>query len=146
MSKFTEPILKFLKDGKNVEVREKMIYYIWSETSEYSVEIHPGFVSDGVSVPLGCKYHPKTLRGWLVHDYIHKTKIITFRPRGTWDAIKIKCTRFKADCIFLEAMKVSGVWIIKRWVYFVWVRLFGWIFWHWIDQKIKIFFKTILWK
>lgn len=140
MSKFTEPVLKFLKDWKNVEIQEEMIYYLWSELWEYYVRIDPWFVSDGVSIPMGCKYHPKTLRAWLVHDHIHKKKYILYRKKDSWTVDLIPCSRFKADCIFFEAMRISKNWIIKSLTYFVWVRLIGWLFRHNLPAKFKKYF------
>lgn len=55
-----------------------------------------------------------TLLAALVHDYIYKVQTMT---------------RQEADELFNEIMIICEVFWIKRTLYYLWVRLGGWVAW-----------------
>lgn len=99
--------------------RAKTLDNIFVSVYGYVIRVSEGFITDGASVPMlfwSIGYTPfclDTLRGAIVHDYIYRERK--------------DITRFWCDMIFLFLMKESGASFIKRWSYFIMVRLFGWI-------------------
>lgn len=64
------------------------------------------FASVGIFSPLD-----KTLYPALIHDWLYYSGIVS---------------RYRADRIFLEAMKFTGVSYVKRYTYYYGVRVGGW--------------------
>ena len=83
--------------------------------SVISITIPKGFKTDGASIPrlfwwLGWKpFDNDTLYPAIIHDFLYR-----------WHF-----PRLIADLIFLKMMENYGVCWIKRWTYFIAVRLFG---------------------
>lgn len=122
MSSFTKcpPLQAIPPDYRLYEVQIDFEYHIGKEGSGEIVKVPKGFITDGASIPkfawsiiggpLG-KYAPAAI----VHDILY--------VRGTY-------TRRKTDGIFLEAMKVLGVFWLKRRTMWLAVRMFGFRPWN----------------
>jgi hypothetical protein len=76
------------------------------------VTVPNGYHTDGYSLPLGVLFSqwdnpaPAVLHDWL-YSY----------PDGM--------TRSECDAMFLDSMKASGVGLVKRWLFYAAVRMFG---------------------
>jgi len=98
-----------------------------------------GYITDGASIPkwfwsLGL--HPfqgDTLTPAIFHDIFYQTR---------------RYSRFTCDWNFLYLMKKNNVSFLKRWSYFLAVRLFGWIAYGFhkagIEERAKQFLKVEL--
>ena len=87
------------------------------------VVVPPEFKTDLASIPrllrLICPMHGPYTRAAVVHDYLYKTKEIDGKP----------IARERADQIFHEAMRESGVRKSKAWAMYWAVRAGGWLSW-----------------
>lgn len=72
------------------------------------IEVPTGFVTDFASCPIARQW---AHRDAVIHDYLYQTHLTT---------------KIRADRIFLEAMKVDGIWFWKRHLMFQAVFAFGW--------------------
>lgn len=85
------------------------------------IEVHPGFITDGASIPwvvyslIGSPWSGRYPEGAVIHDYLYFIQ---------------EFTRKKSDLIFYEAMKVLGVFWLKRRIMYYYVRALGWIPWN----------------
>ena len=122
MSSFTDPLkLKLVREGggRRFELLQSFSYY--TKIGGYKVIFIPsGFVTDFASVPRifwsiapPVGHHTKAS---VVHDYLYCKDC------------KYKVTRYEADRIFLEAMKVTKTSLFTRTLYYAAVRLFGSLF------------------
>jgi hypothetical protein len=79
-----------------------------------SVAVPSGFETDFASVPRApfvyLLFGDEAHKAATVHDYLYRSE---------------KVSRKTADQVFLEAMKISGVWAWRRYPMFWAVRLFG---------------------
>lgn len=78
-------------------------------------EVQKNFVYDWCSVPFCIfwqKIEPDTLTSCCYHDWLFSTKKYWF---------------YKSNYLFLVAMRVDWVSWFKRFKYWLWVTLFGWI-------------------
>lgn len=119
MSSFTDPlIVKKLKSGF-WETAGEFEYHVGEEGSDNKIKVPAGFLTDFASVPriFWMIYPPdgQYTQAAVLHDYLYN---IQDRPRAT------------ADAIFLEAMKVLGVPLLRRRIIYRAVRIFGWIPWN----------------
>lgn len=122
MSSFTEcpPLIAIPPDYKLYKVQTDFEYHVGAEDSNEIIYVKAGTITDGASIPkfawsiiggpLG-RYAPAAV----VHDECYRRKLY---PRK------------RCDQIFLEAMKVLRIWIIKRLMMYRAVRLFGWMAWN----------------
>lgn len=82
------------------------------------VTVPRGFDTDGASIPPIInelwKEGGKKMRAAVVHDWLYRYHPVSKR---------------QADMVFLEAMKVVGVGLIKRYLMYYAVRLFGGFSW-----------------
>ena len=119
MSSFTEHTN--ISPYKNKWINTKnFVYYISDAKEGEKIEVEAWFEFNWCSIPiciLGAKIEPETITACCLHDWLYKVQIYSFMD---------------SNIIFREALRVSGVWIIKRWKYFIWVSLF-WIF-SWINN------------
>ena len=98
-------------------------WYLWkpfgyTTDDNKSIVVQAGFVTDFASVPRPLWWF---LPPWgkygnaaVIHDFCYAEQI---------------CNRKWADKIFLEAMKELGVKPFIRYVMYIAVRLFGWLYW-----------------
>jgi hypothetical protein len=120
MSSFLEPLILKDNDSDKFTLMESFSYSIGCLDSDIIITVPKGFVTDFGSIPgflwfvlpkLG-KYN----KAAVVHDYLYQM----VREK--------RFSRVVADSIFLEAMGVLEVPKWKRFVVYLGVRLFGWIF------------------
>ena len=92
--------------------------YILKDSLQYDNYIVPkGFFTDLATTPEwawdfyppNSKYYTKSS---IIHDYLYGESSLS---------------RFKCDWIFLKAMKDEGFNMIGRWIFFISVRLVGWM-------------------
>jgi len=120
MSSFTDKLHLIYYPKKNTwKTARAFTYFVGEEYSEDRIVVPKGFETDLASVPWPAsmlipksgKYNPAAV----LHDYICSTQE---RPRA------------ECDRIFLEAMEVVGVPLVKRRIMYRAVRMFGWISWR----------------
>ena len=139
MSSFTDPQIecRVLLCGRNFELLRPFTFYTRHTPPEgtqlpehaggqfYDIVVHAGLITDFASTPrLTWSLLPpigKFSKAAVVHDYLYIRQI----GDRAW-----------ADRVFLEAMHVSRVNIINRYLYYWGVRAFGW--WAWRKwRKVK---------
>ena len=105
---FTKLKLKKVDDG----------IYILKDSLQYGSHIVPkGFFTDLATTPKWVwSFYPPNSRYYtkssIIHDYLYD---------------KSNFSRLKCDWIFLKAMKDEGFNMIGRWIFFISVRLVGWM-------------------
>lgn len=120
---FNELILKKI-NAKDYELYEDLIY----ENDNYYYIIKKGFKTDGASIPsifkiLFDNYQGNYTKAAVIHDALYRSNIVS---------------RKIADNLFLEAMKVLNVSILKRISLYLAVRFGGWFSYHsFNDDEIK---------
>ena len=85
----------------------------------FTVYIKKGFEFDGASIPrlfhiIGTPMWTDTLPWALFHDYLYRKQYVT---------------REQADQCFNELMIETKVRFIKRNLFYLWVRIWGWVAW-----------------
>lgn len=106
MSKFlTELVVEELTDT-NWKIIEPFLYQ--SDIFGGIIEIPVGFPTDFASFIIARQW---AHRAAVIHDYLYATHVTS---------------KIMADRIFLEAMKLDGIWLWKRQLMFDAVFLFGW--------------------
>lgn len=117
-SSFTRPLTVTKIDARQWRVERQFIYFIGSEDSDEFITVPKGFITDFASVPrLFWIFIPpdgKYTQACVLHDYLYHKQLYS---------------RKESDTIFLEAMKVSKVFWLKRRIIYRAVRLFGWMCW-----------------
>lgn len=104
------------------ELFRPLDYHVGERNSDEVIHIPEGTKTDFASVPPGFRnlfpkdgsYTPAAI----IHDYLYETRGL----RGRY-------TRAQCDRIFLEAMKVVGVGVVRRRLMYRAVRAGGW--WAW---------------
>lgn len=85
-----------------------------------TITVPKGFVTDGASIPsilwgvIGSPWSGNYPEAAVIHDYVYR---------------KQEFTRAICDKIFLEAMSILGVSLLKRRLMFRALRIFGWLAW-----------------
>ena len=119
MSQFTTPLVVELIGENLWRVYESFEYHVGSYPSNEIITVPKGFVTNFASAPRICWCIVSPVDGHgkaaVLHDYLYE--------------IKYKNNRKYCDKIFLEALEVLKVNIIKRYLMFYAVRLVGWIYW-----------------
>jgi len=88
-----------------------------------SFVVHPGFESDGVSVPrvfwslVSPQIDPRSLRAGIAHDYIYRVQ-----PEG-W-------TRAEADAMFRQFLVEDGLGSVRAFLAYAGVRIGGGVAWR----------------
>jgi hypothetical protein len=122
MSAFTGPltITELDVDVQCWRLESPLVYEVGSLGSGKKIEVPVGFVTDGASVPrfLWWFLPPwgKYSRPAVIHDYLC-VQIEKDTPHIQ------ASTREQADAIFFEAMGVTGVGRIKKWILWIGVRI-----------------------
>lgn len=127
MSSFTENLTLTYIPSTNLWMTDREFsYFVGEENSQDKITVPKGFTTDLASVPWPASmFIPPDGRynqAAVLHDYLYS---IQTRPR-------IGCDR-----IFLEAMKILGVNVIKRLIMYKAVRLWGWLPWNEHKKNIK---------
>jgi len=99
---------------------DEFIYYLWSKWFKDRIVIPEGFIFNWASIPrvfhiIWTPMGQDTLIASLCHDYLYSTQDI---PRAD------------ADDRFNSIMLLCDVRPIKRIMYYIWVRLWGWVAWR----------------
>jgi len=116
------PIVSILKSGKvkllkDYTVSMGLVYF----------KLKKGFISDGASIPrvfafFGDAFDGNTLNGALIHDALYATK-----GEVKINNILSKLPRKNTDAIFYDIMKHDGTPLWQRCIYYIGVRLGGWL-------------------
>lgn len=121
MSKFTGPltVTHLELDGKWWRLETPLTYEIGHKGSGKAVSVPAGFVTDFASTPRPLWiFAPPTgsyARAAVIHDHlIHSLK--------TGDPHEHAPSRRAADAVFLEAMYVTGVPLVTRWLLYLGAR------------------------
>ncbi len=120
---FNELILKKI-NAKDYELYEDLIY----ENDNHYYIIKKGFKTDGASIPsifkiLFDNYQGNYTKAAIIHDALYRSNIVS---------------RKIADNLFLEAMKILNVSILKRISLYLAVKFGGWFSYHsFNDDEIK---------
>jgi len=126
MSQFTKAlVVSPLADGRTWVLLDSFSYDVGAVGSGDTITVPAKFMTDFASVP---QLFWTVLPPWgrygnaaVIHDFCY------------WDKTR---TRFQADRIFLQAMKVLKVGVLTRYTLFGFVRLFGrWAWWQ--DRRFK---------
>ena len=114
MSQFTTPLILQMLPDDRWGVHEQFEYHIGEFPGDDKIIVPTGFVTDLASTPrlLWWLVPPfgKYGKATVLHDYLYSQR---------------KRSQKKCDEIFIEAMKVLGVNVVKRRAMFYAVRLFG---------------------
>lgn len=111
--------LRFLSYRKWIIKTE---YYY--QVSNHLIIVPADFVTDLASIPkiFWCFLEPygkNYVRASVIHDYLYSKKSIE---------VYKDLPRKEADKIFLEVMEIEGVFIFKRYMLYIFVRIFGFFF------------------
>jgi len=119
MSSFTRKlVVSLLPGGKKWRLEEEFSYYtdMFGERKVFKVPV--GFETDFASIPKifipFLEWRDKFNKAAVVHDWLYHTK---------------ELPRKDADKVFLEAMLVLGIPKWKAYLFYLVVRLFGWLRW-----------------
>jgi hypothetical protein len=127
MSRFTGEltITQLDVDYRTWRLEQPLVYEVGEEGSGREILVHRLFETDGASIP---RIFQSLLPTWgrysraaVIHDYLYNE----LRPGGM--PHPEACDRRRADAVFREAMEVSGVGFITRWVMWAAVRAFGFL-------------------
>ena len=96
---------------------EDFTYYTIAKWEWEEINIPKWFIFDWASIPrifyiIGTPMATDTLIAAVIHDYLYKTQIKT---------------RQESDDLFYNVMKLCKVFILKRVIYYLWVRIWWWV-------------------
>ncbi|EBH1518487.1 DUF1353 domain-containing protein [Salmonella enterica] len=113
MSRFTTPAILEMIGHYNWRVYEPFEFYLSDDSSDV-ISVPAGFVTDLATVPrifwILLPPDGKYAKAAIIHDYLYDNALRT---------------KYEADRIFLDGMKVLGVPRWKRTIMYLAVRLFG---------------------
>lgn len=117
-SKFLAPIYGEVMDNGDIKLTQSFQYYR-EGNKEDIITVPEGFESDWASIPQALQLFiskvGKHSKPAILHDYLcvmnHKDKSFISRK--------------KADEVFLEAMKIKGVNLVKRYIMYAAVRVYA---------------------
>ncbi|EAS8529845.1 DUF1353 domain-containing protein [Salmonella enterica] len=113
MSKFTAPAILEMLGHYNWRVYEPFEFYLSDDNSDV-ISVPAGFITDLATVPrifwILLPPDGKYAKAAIIHDYLYDNALRT---------------KYEADRIFLDGMKVLGVPRWKRTIMYLAVRLFG---------------------
>ena len=130
MSNFTSPLIVRVeqreRSGRGLyTIMQPFFYHVGKENSGLEIEVPADFETDFASIPWVARWfispgglHAKAA---VLHDALYRN--IALAPR-------LFVSRKVADDIFLEAMGVLKVPIVRRTTLYIFVRLFGRPFWQ----------------
>ena len=119
MSSFTKPLVVKKRKDNLWELYTEFEYHVGAEGSGNVINVPVGFITDFASVPrIFWIFYPPDgpwTAASIIHDYLYN-----IQDRD----------RIIVDKIFLEAMQVLGVPLLRRRIIYRAVRLFGWMPWN----------------
>ena len=134
MSYFTEntAISPLPKKNRWITI-EPLHFYTYVMWSKQDILVPQWFEFDGASVPrllwsLFPPIEPRTINAACVHDYLYTTK---------------QYTLWQTDLIFLEALEALEMKFWRRWLMFIWLKLWSWFTWY-VKPYIKKFIISLL--
>jgi len=109
-------------DNKYSKVTKRIKFY--SKRYKITIVVPVGFITDGASIPkilsfIGSSFNGRYVLPAIIHDYLY-SKTSSFIKKNN-------ISRLKADIIFLDMMLEYGVKKWKAYLFFISVRIFGWI-------------------
>ncbi len=112
-------VISPLYGGRKWIVLKDIEYTFKSFWKPFTVYIKKGFEFDWASIPrlfhiIWTPMWTDTLPGALFHDFLYRTQ---------------QLTREQADQCFNELMIDTNVRFIKRNLFYLWVRIWGWLAW-----------------
>jgi hypothetical protein len=115
-------------NGKKWRLSEKFVVYTEQAGEEKVwIEVEEGFETDFASIPKifipFLEWRDKFNKASVVHDWLYHTK---------------QFDRKTADKIFLELMLALGINKYKAYIFYYMVRMFGWLYWRRIIDKLKV--------
>ncbi len=122
MSSFTQNVsIQPLPKSNKWITTQWFRYYVGFEWSDEYIDVPVGYEFDWASVPMVFgmfiqRVEPKTLSASCLHDYLYTQ----------WRRYTLKRT----DEIFLESLLVSWVNKYKAIIMYLWVRLWGRLYWY----------------
>ena len=135
MNKFTKAIelhknwsLIKISWTKKWKIKSPFIWFINYEKQDWYIEIEKWFETDMGSIPrfLWLFFNPTKYISFILHDKCYKSPFI---KKNDWISYMSKMiTRKECDLILLEALKAEWANIIERYCIYIWVRLFGSLF------------------
>lgn len=98
-------------------VRGGVSFYVDDRKKHYWVHVPRGYAITGADIPVWFQnwIKPTTDQGKaaVVHNYLCGT------GRVRMDGVPVIVDRWEANRIFLQAMKIAGVWLPKRWALYL---------------------------
>ena len=94
-----------------------MSFYVGNRDREYWVHVPHGHRLNGADIP-------KLFKGWIKPNSVIGKAAVVHHYLSSVGKVRIKKVRFtvdryEANMVFLQAMKVAGVFFIKRWFLFL---------------------------
>jgi hypothetical protein len=122
------PLKVELGDGKKWKLSEKFAVYTEQLGEEKVwIEVEEGFETDFASIPKiflpFLEWKDKFNKAAVVHDWLYHTK---------------QFDRKTTDTIFLELQLALGINKYKAYIFYYIVRVFGWLYWRKVIDKLKI--------
>ena len=112
-------------DSYRFKLYRSFTFHLDSKRGHRAIRVPKGFITDFASVPKAfwsiIPPYGKYTKAAVLHDYLYHMKGF---PKETWKS-EIPYTRKECDRIFLQAMKVLGVSLVKRGIMYNAVRWFG---------------------
>ncbi len=127
MSSFTDKLTLTQIDAELWVTDREFSYEVGNLESGDVITVPKGFVTDCASIPFPVKMFIPVSglynQAAVLHDYLYATQTRS---------------RKESDDIFLEAMTVLGVNVIKRKLMYWAVRMFAWIPWNHHKKKLGV--------
>jgi len=130
MIKFTKAValkknglLEKVPNSPYFEVKRQFVWYVDYKNRKWEIKVEKWFYTDLWSIPAIFRpfFDRNHYVSFILHDSIYYNKPVS---------------RFVADGILREALKVEWAWFIERWLIYLWVRFWGGIvrnFWNYDD-------------
>ena len=120
-------LLKKIPNSNYFEVREAFSWYVNYEDQLELVSVSEWFKSNFWSIPkpLRIFFNPTRYISYILHDYMY-SEIWAMYNTKTW--AELYYTQKDADKILRAALKVEWASFIERWLVYIWVRLWWFLF------------------
>ena len=120
MSSFTEQKWYIVAKWNKWATTRNFKFYLDDNMEWEFIEVPSWYETDGASIPkflcfLWSKVEPDSISSAILHNYLYHTQ---------------QYSLWKSDLIFLDALRVEWCNILKRYLLFIWVKLWGWIVWN----------------
>ncbi len=94
-------------------VMKPFVWFLDYNNRKWKIEVPLGFITDFGSIPqlLWIFFNPTKFVSYILHDYLYSNPWLL--------------TRKECDIILIEALKIEWMWLLKRILIYLAVRLFG---------------------